>query len=222
MEITELGRQHGVGGALDGLLVLDAEADQVGNGADLEIELLGDEFEVRAPRHGAVVLQDLDNHRRRLQPRAARKIAARLGVAGARQHAAGLRHQRKDVARLDQVGRERVGTHGGLHGARAIGSRDARRDPFRGLDGDGEIGAVRVMRVLHHQRQIELATPVFGERQADQATSVLGHEIDVFRRAVAGSENEVAFVLAILIIHDDDHLAGADVPRSVRGLNSAS
>ena len=53
------------------------------------------------------------------------QVAAGFGVAGAHQHAAVLRLQREDVAGLHQVGRPGVACHRGLHGARAVGGRDA-------------------------------------------------------------------------------------------------
>ena len=43
-----------------------------------------------------------------LEPGEPREVATGLGVTGARQHAARLRHQRKDVARLAQVFGPRV------------------------------------------------------------------------------------------------------------------
>jgi len=50
-----------------------------------------------------------------------------------------------------------------------------------------------------------------GQRQADEPPAVLGHEVHVLRRAVARGEDKIAFVLAVLVIHDDDHLARADI-----------
>ncbi len=72
------------------------------------------------------------------RPGERREIAARLGVAGAHQHAARLRHQRKDVAGLDDVVGLRVRRDGRLHGARAILRRDAGGDAGGRLDGNGE------------------------------------------------------------------------------------
>ena len=43
-----------------------------------------------------------------VRPGEAREVAARFGVTGTRQHAAGLRDQRKDVARLHDVVGPRV------------------------------------------------------------------------------------------------------------------
>ena len=40
---------------------------------------------------------------------------------------------------------------------------------------------------------------------------MLGHEVDVFGLAAFGGHDQVAFVLAVFVIHEDDHLALADV-----------
>ena len=79
-----------------------------------------------------------------VQPGHARQVAAGLGVAGAHQHAAVLRLQREDVAGLHQVGRRGVARHRGLHGARAVGGRDAGGDAAGGLDRHRERRAVLV------------------------------------------------------------------------------
>ena len=84
-------------------------------------------LELRPARHRAVLVQDLDDHRGRLEAGEAREVAARLGVAGARQHAARARHQREYVAGLAQVLRPRAGRDRGAHRMRAILRRDAGR-----------------------------------------------------------------------------------------------
>jgi hypothetical protein len=40
---------------------------------------------------------------------------------------------------------------------------------------------------------------------------VADHERDGLRRRTLGGHDEVAFVLAILIVHDDDHAPGSQV-----------
>ena len=52
---------------------------------------------------------------------------------------------------------------------------------------------------------------VFGQRQADQAARVADHEIDRFRRDKFGGEYQVAFVLAVFLVHQHDHAPGADL-----------
>src|SRR5262249_27399015 len=48
-------------------------------------------------------------------------------------------------------------------------------------------------------------------READQAARVRRHEVDVLGRDELGREHEVALVLAILVVDQDHHLAGADL-----------
>ena len=63
----------------------------------------------------------------------------------------------------------------------------------------------------HHHRQAELADALLGERQADQAAPVLGHEVDRRGRHLLGRHAQIALVLAVLVVHQDHHLAGLDV-----------
>ena len=88
---------------LDDLVVPQAVADQVLDGADLEAVALGEGDQVRHARHGAVVVHDLADDAGRVEAGEAREIDAGLGMAGAHQHAALARDQREDVARRDDV-----------------------------------------------------------------------------------------------------------------------
>src|SRR5688572_13362149 len=102
-EFTELGRNDLLGNALHRALLLQPVADQIGDRPHLELVLPRELLQVRPPRHRAVFIEDLDDRRRRLEPREPRQVAAGLGMTGAGQHTAGLRHDREDVARLPQV-----------------------------------------------------------------------------------------------------------------------
>ena len=61
-----------------------------------------------------------------------------------------------------------------------------------------------------HQREMEFVAAFFGEREADQAAAVLGHEIDGFGSDFFGGHSEVAFVFAVFVVDEDDHAALAD------------
>jgi hypothetical protein len=56
-----------------------------------------------------------------------------------------------------------------------------------------------------------LLAALAGQGQADQAAAVFGHEIDRVRRDLLGRHDQIAFVLAIFIIHDDDHAPLAQI-----------
>src|SRR3546814_4871205 len=88
---------------------------------------------------------------------------------------------------------------GGKAGGEALG----------GLDADGEGGVVRRVVVAHHRRQPELGAALAGERQAHQPTRMGDHEVDVGRLDQLGGHDQVALVLAVLVVDDHDHAPGA-------------
>ena len=137
--------------------------------------------QVGQARHRAVVVHDLAQHRGRREAGEPREVAAGLGVAGAHQHAAGLRDQRKHVARLHDVLGRALRRGGDLDGQRAVVRRDAGGDALGGLDRDGEVGAVARAVVLDHRAQAEPRGVLLGDRHADQAAAVLGEEVDLLR-----------------------------------------
>jgi hypothetical protein len=72
-----------------------------------------------------------------------REIAARLGVARARQHAAGCATAGKTWPGLHDIVGRASRRDGDAHRVRAIGGRDAVVTPLAGLDRHGDIRAVR-------------------------------------------------------------------------------
>jgi hypothetical protein len=55
----------------------------------------------------------------------------------------------------------------------------------------------------------ELLDPLLGQRQADQAAAVLGHEVDRVGRRHLRGDDEVALILAVLVVDQDEHPAVA-------------
>ena len=70
---------------------------------------LGKAFQIGAPGHRPVLVEDLDEDRGGLESGETRQVAAGLGVPGAGEHARRLRHQREDVAGLHEIRRRRIG-----------------------------------------------------------------------------------------------------------------
>ena len=58
-----------------------------------------------------------------------------------------------------------------------------------------------------HRRQLQVFTTFARQREANQAATELGHEIDGFGRHVVGREHQIAFVFAVFLVHQDDHAA---------------
>jgi hypothetical protein len=172
----------------------------------------GEGLQLRAACHRAVGIQDLADHAGRRQPRQARQVHGSLGLTGPLQNTAGSRPQRKDVAGPAQILRPRPRIDRRPDRRGAIRRADPRRDAVveRRIDGDHEGGPVRVGPEVAHGRESELIDAFGRQRETDQPTSVGGHEIDDVRRDILRRADEVAFVLAVLIVRDDDHLAATD------------
>ena len=200
-----------LGNPLNGTFVDHAVVNQVGDGADLEVVLGGKGFEFSTTGHGAIVVHHFADHPAWLETGHARQVAGGFGVAGTGQGTARLGHQREDVAGADDVFGLGVFRGGGLHGAGAVSGGNAGGDARGGFNGYGELGAKTRAIARRHQGQLEQFAAFAAHGHADQPTGVLGHEVDVLGLARLGGHDDIAFVLAIFVIHEDDHLALADV-----------
>ena len=196
---------------LHGFLVHGAVVDQVCDGADLKAVLFGKAFQVFTAGHGAIVVHDLADHTGWLATGQGGQVTGGFGVAGTAQYTAGIRHQREDMARLNQVRRLGIARYGSLYGAGAVSGRDAGGDAFTGFDRQRELGAEAGGVLLNHQRQAQLFATLPGHGHADQAAAEPRHKVDGFRRAVFCCHYQVAFVFAIFVVHQDNHLALTDI-----------
>jgi len=112
-------------------------------------------------------------------------------------------------AGLDDVVRTGVSRHRRLDRQRAVLRRDAGGHSGRRFDRDRERRTVRALVVARHLRQPELAAACLGERQADQSAAEAGHEVDCLGSDVLGSQDQITFVLAILLVDQDNHAPAA-------------
>ena len=184
-------------------------SDEIGNRAKLEVVALCKRHQIGQPCHGAVVVHDLADHRRRIQAGLARNIDRRLGVAGAYQRAALTCHQRKDVPRRHDIvaAAFRIDSH--RDGACAVVRRDTGGNSLARLDRDGKCRLVPRAVMRAHEWQAELLDALAGHREADQAAGVTRHEIDRIRRGELRRHDEIALVLPVLVIDQDEHAAVA-------------
>jgi len=169
---------------------------------------LGELDQLGQTGHRAVVVHDFADDRGGLQASHAGQVATGFGVAGTNQHAAFAGGDRENVAGLHDVVGNGVLGHGHLNGPGAVGGGNAGGDALGGFDRDGEGCAIDGAVVACHLGQAQALAAFGGQGQADQATAVLGHEIDGFRRDVFGGHDEVALVFAVFFIDQHDHAAG--------------
>src|SRR5215210_2715030 len=177
----------------------------------LDAVLLGEPLEVRYTRHRAVLFHDLADHTGGLEPGKPGEVDGGLGLAGALQDAAGLRPQGEYVSWHHQVLRACRLVHGDPAGVGPIGGGDACCDALLRLDGGRERGAHPRGVVGDHLRYVEAIHDLLGHRQADQTTTVGGHEVDVICGYELGGHRKVTLVLTVLVVTHDDHLALLDV-----------
>ena len=109
-----------------------------------------------------------------------------------------------------QILRPGLGIDGGQDSNGAVGGADAGGDSDARVDRFAERGAVNRSVDRRHERQVELVAALLGEREANEAAAVLSHKVDGFRRDFFGGHGEVAFVLAVLVVNEDDHAAVAN------------
>ena len=98
-----------------------------------------------------------------------------------------------------------------LDRVRAVVRRDAGRDAVARLDRDRERRLQGRLVLRRHQLEAELVAALGRQRQADPAARLLGHEVDRLGRDELRGHHEVALVLAVLVVADDDHPALADL-----------
>ena len=84
------------------------------------------------------------------------QIHRRFGMAGALQHAAGPRAQRKDVPGLNQIFRHRRRLRHDADCLGAIGGADAGGDAASGIDADLKVGFERLAVLANHAFDAEL------------------------------------------------------------------
>ena len=167
-------------------------------------------WQVRDARHAAVVSHDLADDAGGNESGEAGEIDGSFGLSGADEHAALARAEREDVAGASEISGPRGRIDGNLDGAGAVAGGDAGCDTVAGVNGLAEGGAVVGSILGRHVADAEMVEALLGHGEADEAASELGHEVDGVGRNLFGGHSEVALVLAIFIVDDDNHASRAD------------
>ena len=184
--------------------------DQIGDGDPRQAVALREGGDLRSAHHRAVVIHQLGEHADRRQAGEPAKIDASLGMAGAHEHPAFLGDQRKHMARPHEVARAHIAVGERAHGIGTLLRRDAGRQAMADIDRDGKGGTERRIVARHHR--IEMQPPRFIVRQgrADDARGMADDERHLFGRAQRSGDEQIALILPIVVVGDDDDLAACE------------
>src|SRR5450756_46272 len=206
-------RKPSIGDAMHEALGLEAMRDELRDGDECEAVLLREALELGPASARAVLAQNLANHSGWCEAGKAGEINGRLSVAHALENSSIARAKRGDVSRTAQIGGNRLGIDsdtdcfGAILRAHSRGNAKA----LVRIDADGESGAVLVGVGFALLSEIELVGTFPRKRETNPPACLTDHEVDHFRRDQLRRTDEIAFVLAILIVGDDDQLASLDV-----------
>ena len=207
VERPDLGGDMEFGDPLHQLVAVLPVGDQLGNRNLRELVLAREGGDVRSAHHGAVVFHQLGQHADRSKAGEPAKIDAGFGMARAHQHAALARHQWEHVAGAHEVGRAAVVVGQRTHGVAALLGRDAGGKAMAHVHRYGEGGAERSVVLRHHRIEMQAARQFGAERRADDARRVADDERHLFRRAERGGDEQIALVLAVVVVGDGHDLA---------------
>src|SRR5215470_1426619 len=215
--IGDAGEVAVVGGKLGGrgppyeLLLVDAVLDQVLDGDAQEPVALREGEEIGHPRHPPFVVEHLADHSGGSAPGEAGQVDGGLRMPRPAQDAAGHGAEGKDVARTGEVVRAREGIDEGADGHGAVVGRDSRGDAAPGVHTYREGGAEGCGVVVDHHGDLQLVQAIGEHGHAHEAAALHDHEVYGFWGGFVGGHEEVPFVLAILVVHDDEDPPCADL-----------
>ncbi len=209
-EISVARGEDGFGNATDVAFMLHAVANEVGDGQEFHAVLAAEFDELRDARHGAVVVHDFADHAGVIEAGQAREIDRRFGLSGADEDSAIAGAQGVDVSWAGEIFRMSVGIGGGEDGGGAVCGAGAGGGAAAGVYWFAEGGAEHGRVARSDGGEGQRIAALFGHGEADEAAAEFSHEVDGFGRDLFGGHGEIAFILAIFVVHQDDHASGAD------------
>ena len=111
------------------------------------------------------------------------------------------------MARPDEIARAHVAIGECAHGVRALLGRNARRQSMADIGRHGEGGAERRVIGRDHRSEVQPPRIVAGQRNANDAAAIADDEGHLLGGAKRSGDDQVALVLAIIIVGHGHDLA---------------
>ena len=191
--------------------MLQAIGNKVFDSNDFQVVLARHLLQLRHARHRAVGVHDFDERRSGIEPRQTRQVDGCFGMSRALEDTAGTRIEGVDMPRTPEglgLGRgvcQRTDSGG------TVGCRHTRGATFQLVHRYRERCAEHGGIVRHLVRQIQFGTTLLRDGRTQHAATVLEHEIDFLRRDFLGGDDEIAFVLTVLIVHYNHKLSVTEI-----------
>ena len=210
-ELAALGGNPGLGHQPDQLLVAAPVADQVGDGDDGQMVLLGEALQFGKTGHLRLVLgDDLAQDAGRREARGPAEVDRGLGVPRPLQHAPRPVAQGEDMTGPVQIAGPGRLVDQCADGRRPVGGRDPGRGAVAEVDAHGEGGPLDLGVGDDHEGEVEGVGPLRKERHADHPGGVGQEECDVLGGRRLRRHHQVTLVLAVLVVDHHDHAEASD------------
>ena len=154
--------------------------------------------------HSAVVIDQFAENAAGRQTGKTHHVNGGFGMSAPLQHAALSGAQREDMAGTTQIIRTGVLLDCSLDRRHAIRCGNAGCHPGSGFDADGKGRLLRIGIVRAHGRQLQSVGVALGQAQTDNAAAMADEAGHLRIGQAVGGIDEIAFVLAILVINHQD------------------
>ena len=214
-EVAVFGGQVSLYALLHQAFLLQTVGDEVLDGDYLQTMLACHFLQLGHACHGAVLVENFNECRGRLQTAKACQVDGCLGVSCSLQYATVLGIEGVDVSWATEIGGFSGGVGQGTDGGGTVVCAHTGGATVQEIHGDRERSAQHAGVCLHLTLQFQFFGTAHGNGSAEYTASVLKHEVHL----VFGNEfccsDEVAFVLAVFIINHNHEFAFLEVYQSI-------
>ena len=132
-------------------------------------------------------------------------------MAAAAQHTLVLGIERIDMPGAAESLGSALGVGKSAYSGTAVFDAHTRAATFELVDSHGKGSSEHRRVLLNLMRKLEFAATRYCKRHAEHATRVFKHEVYLLGSDFLGSDNDIAFILAVFVIYHYHHLALAEV-----------
>ena len=206
VEMSVGSRHVGFHTSLHERLLLEAISDEVANADNLEVVLFCHLLELWHTRHCAVFVEDFYEGCCRLKSCETRQVDCCFCVTSPTKHALVLCVERIDVTWSAKICRLAIGVGQSADCCRSVVRADSCRATFQQVHRHGERRSEHARIIFHLVVEFQFGCPACCDGCTEYASAVAKHEVDLFGCNHFGSRDEVALVLAVLIVDHNDEL----------------